>query len=95
MNRMHRNSFTSRQGAISTEYVIILVLIAVAGILGFMFLGQQLRNQSRNITDKVAGTSQTNVGVERIGTEELTEDRNDMTGKASGEAEAQVPTGTQ
>ncbi len=90
MNRFRNNA---RRGAISTEYVIILVLIAVAGILGFMFLGQQLRNQSRNITDKVAGTSQTNVGVERIKTDELTTDRNEMTGKAGGAAEAQVPTG--
>ncbi len=95
MNRMYRNSITSRQGAISTEYVIILVLIAVAGILGFMFLGQQLRNQSKSITDKVAGTSSTNEGVERLETKELTDDRNDMTGKASGVAENQVPAGSQ
>lgn len=55
MNRLQNN----RRGAISTEYIIILVLIAVGGIIAFMLLGTTLRQQAGNSIDKIGGRSDT------------------------------------
>ncbi len=61
------NSCTSqnyrRRAAISTEYVVILVLLAVGVILGFMFLGQNARGKMGNVTEKVGGTTATGEGA--------------------------------
>ena len=86
-NLITRNN---RKGAISTEYVIILVLIAVAGILAFMLLGGQLRSQVRTSVDKVSGTTTTTEKVKIADTEKLTSDKPDMTGSESGTAETEV-----
>lgn len=86
-NLITRNN---RKGAISTEYVIILVLIAVAGILAFMLLGGQLRSQVRTSVDKVSGTTTTTEKVKIADTEKLTSDKPDMTGAEGGTAESEV-----
>ncbi|MEO8377088.1 MAG: hypothetical protein ABI579_05395 [Candidatus Sumerlaeota bacterium] len=86
-NLITRNN---RKGAISTEYVIILVLIAVAGILAFMLLGGQLRSQVRTSVDKVSGTTGTTDIVKMAKTDKLTDDKPDMSGGESGKAENEV-----
>lgn len=80
----------NRTGAISTEYVIILVLIAVAGILAFMLLGGQLRTQVKNSVDKVSGTVTTTTKVKIAKTDKLESDKPDMTGAEGGTAESEV-----
>jgi len=59
---------TRRRGALSTEYVVILVLLAVGVILGFMFLGQNARGQMGNVTEKVGGTAATGEGAVVVNT---------------------------
>jgi Flp pilus assembly pilin Flp len=86
----HLSTRNRRFGAISTEYVIILVLIAVAGILAFMLLGGQLRSQVQTSVDKVSGSTVTTTKVKQAVTDKLTSDKPDMTGSETGAAEAEV-----
>lgn len=86
----HLSTRNRRFGAISTEYVIILVLIAVAGILAFMLLGGQLRSQVKASVDKVSGSTTTTEKVKQAVTEKLTSDKPDMTGSEAGTAESEV-----
>lgn len=91
---MNRNRLTSknrnRLGAISTEYVIILVLIAVGGILAFMMLGQQVKEQVATSVDKVGGTVETAEKVGAVDPATLREDLTDMSGGATGAAEGEL-----
>lgn len=86
-NLITRNN---RKGAISTEYVIILVLIAVAGILAFMLLGGQIRSQVKTSVDKVSGSTTTTEKVKIAETEKLTSDKPDMAQSEGGAAETEV-----
>lgn len=54
----------SRRGAISTEYVIILVLIAIGGILVFMLFGGGIRKQVMIALQKFEGTKETPAQVD-------------------------------
>lgn len=47
--------FHKQRAAISTEYVIILVLIAISGILGLMLFGNQIKEQVLISTQKIGG----------------------------------------
>jgi len=71
-------------GAISTEYVIILVLIAVGGILAFMMLGQQVKEQVATSVDKVGGKVETATKAGNVDNtqEGLRDDKTDMTQSA-------------
>ena len=60
-----------RRGAVSTEMVVVLCLIAVAVILCFMMLGQQLRNHAKNTVDKVGGQAPTKAKSQGVDTFEL------------------------
>lgn len=76
-------------GAISTEYVIILVLIAVGGILAFMMLGQQVKEQVATSVDKVGGKEDTATKVGQVDNtqEGLRDDITDMSQQAGNEAQ--------
>lgn len=57
---MQRHSFRSKQcGQGMTEYIVIVALIAVAGIAAFQFFGQTVRSQTAGIAQEVAGQSAT------------------------------------
>ena len=88
-----RNLFGNRKrrGAISTEYVIVLVLIAVGGILAFMLLGQQLKEQTAQSLDKIGGTKETDKKAGVVAPDQLRTDLTDMGQAAGGAAEADVP----
>ena len=79
-----------RRGAISTEYIIILVLIAVGGIIGFMLLGTTLRQQAGNSIDKVGGRTNTYEASDRIDTasDRMQDDVVDMTQSDEADDEA-------
>jgi Flp pilus assembly pilin Flp len=49
-----------------TEYIIIVALVAVAGISTYKFFGQTIRNQLAGLGEEVAGT--TNTGKAAAGT---------------------------
>ncbi len=51
----------------STEMIIIVVLLAVGVMLGFMILGQLSREKTRAVTDTVAGTDSTTRGGRGVG----------------------------
>jgi Flp pilus assembly pilin Flp len=40
-----------------TEYIVIVALIAIAGIAAFQFFGQTIRSQTAGIANEVAGKS--------------------------------------
>lgn len=86
-----RNTRT-RRGAISTEYIIILVLIAVAGIIGFMLLGTQLRQQAAHSINKIGGTESTYTESENVqgSAEQMRTDVVDMTQAEGGTAEGDI-----
>ena len=79
-------------GAISTEYVIILVLIAVGGILAFMMLGQQVKEQVATSVDKIGGKEATATKAGNVDNtqEGLRDDKSDMTQAADGAAETEI-----
>ena len=81
-----------RRAAISTEYVVILVLLAVGVILGFMFLGQNARGQMGNVTEKVGGTTATGEGAPVV-TATL-DDAGGMSGQDAGRTGAGVAGGS-
>lgn len=87
---LNRYSKTRKSlGAISTEYVIILVLIAVGGILAFMMLGQQVKEQVATSVDKVGGSTETDTAAGHVSDteEQLRDDVTDMTQAEGGIAE--------
>lgn len=81
----------TRRGAISTEYVIVLVLIAVGGILAFMLLGQQLKEQTAQSIDKIGGTKETDKKAGVVAPAQLRTDLTDMSQAEGGAAQADVP----
>lgn len=81
----------TRRGAISTEYVIVLVLIAVGGILAFMLLGQQLKEQTAQSINKVSGEKETDKKTGIVDPTQLRTDKTDMSQAAGGAAEADAP----
>jgi Flp pilus assembly pilin Flp len=87
------NSLQSRRrGAISTEYIIILVLIAVGGVIAFMLLGTTLRQQAANSIDKVGGKSSTYTESDRVddSTARMKDDVVDMSQTEEGGAEEDI-----
>jgi Flp pilus assembly pilin Flp len=82
------NQSKRRRGAISTEYVIILVLIAVGGILAFMMLGQQAKEQLSTSVDKIGGKVVTSEKVGAVNTDVLSTDKTEMSqGEGGGQGE--------
>lgn len=77
---------TRIRGAISVEYIIILVLIAVGGILGFMLLGGQARTQMKHIIAKFAGSETTDTTVDEVQKDSL-DNPVTMTGGEGGQSE--------
>lgn len=59
MNRRMRLRFATQCGQGMTEYIVIVALIAVAGIAAFQFFGQTIRSQTAGIANEVAGKSAT------------------------------------
>ena len=91
-----RNSLSNRsrktRGAVSTEYIIILVLLAIAGIIGFMLLSTQGRQLMQNSIGKLSGekttynkTSNVNASKDRMAADTV-----DMTGAENGAAEGDI-----
>lgn len=89
VSSMKNGSFNRRRGAISTEYVVALVLIAVASILAFMYLAFAGRSQSKSVVTKIAGEVKTTQKVAMVDTDPLIEQRNsmDQSGQGTGELE--------
>jgi Flp pilus assembly pilin Flp len=54
-NVMKRLKHRRERGQGMTEYIIIVALIAVAGIAAFQFFGQTIRSQTAGIAHEVAG----------------------------------------
>ena len=83
---------TRRRGAISTEYIIILVLIAVGGVIAFMLLGTTLRQQAANSIDKIGGKSSTYTQSDRVddSVTRMKEDVVDMSQAEQGGAEVDI-----
>jgi Flp pilus assembly pilin Flp len=55
MRMKHR--YVKQGGQGMTEYIVIVALIAVAGIAAFQFFGQTVRSQTAGIANEVAGKS--------------------------------------
>ncbi|MCC7392194.1 hypothetical protein IT571_07540 [Candidatus Sumerlaeota bacterium] len=89
VSSMKNGSLNRRRGAISTEYVVALVLIAVASILAFMYLAFAGRSQSKSVVTKIAGEVKTTQKVAMVDTDPLIEQRNsmDQSGQGTGELE--------
>jgi len=91
MNRYPLSSKNrNRLGAISTEYVIILVLIAVGGILAFMMLGQQVKEQVATSVDKVGGTVTTDTKVGQVDPTDARTLMTEMGGEGTGDQGGQL-----
>ncbi len=84
------NENKRRRGAISTEYVIILVLIAVGGIIAFMMLGQQAKEQVATSVDKIGGNVVTAEKAGAVDPAMLRDDKTDMSQGGTGEAETEI-----
>ncbi len=78
--------------AMSVEYIIILVLIAIGGIIGFIILGGQIRNQVGTSVDKLSGKETTNTTVNQGDTARL-ENASGMDGTDTGDQAQEFTTG--
>ena len=45
-----------------TEYIIIVALIAIAGIAAYSFFGQAIQGQVSNMTEEISGNEATDAG---------------------------------
>ena len=52
-----RSRFENEDGVIATEYIIMLVLVALAIIAGATYLGLQINNKLTSAGDSVTGIS--------------------------------------
>jgi Flp pilus assembly pilin Flp len=57
MNIQWRFRRKQQSGQGMTEYIVIVALIAIAGIAAFQFFGQTIRSQTAGIANEVAGKS--------------------------------------
>jgi Flp pilus assembly pilin Flp len=57
MNKQMKFRYKHRSGQGMTEYIVIVALIAIAGIAAFQFFGQTIRSQTAGIANEVAGRS--------------------------------------
>ena len=53
---------TKHQGAVAFEYVIILVIMAVAIFFAWQTLSNQLKSKATQISNFIQGNGQTNLG---------------------------------
>lgn len=61
-----RPRYNAARGAISTEYTVILVLVAVGIIIAFMLLGTTLRQQAGTSVDKIGGREDSYAVANRV-----------------------------
>ncbi|MCC6548396.1 hypothetical protein IT570_14660 [Candidatus Sumerlaeota bacterium] len=89
----YRSARRRHGGAISTEYVIAIVVIAVACILGFMYLAFTSRSQSKSVVTKISGKVVTTERVQMAVTDPLVEQKNSMDQSGSTEGELEFDAG--
>jgi Flp pilus assembly pilin Flp len=56
-------NYMKQLGQGMTEYIIIVALVAIAGIGAYTFFGQGVRNQMGNLTQEISGVDATDAGA--------------------------------
>ena len=53
------------EGAVAFEYIIILVIMAVAIFAAWRFLGKAIKDKAKDIANFIGGNGQSNIGTKQ------------------------------